>query len=137
MEFEHEDEKIGGGIITLAVLHFITSAFALLGAIASLGISGNDEFQKQLTSLNVDYSTLSTGNIVFQSIILRILLVVSLILILNKNKIGIYGYYLFVIASILSTIIFNGFNILSIIISLIFPILIGIFISKKKGLFGL
>ena len=116
MEFEHEDEKIGGGIITLAVLHFITSAFALLGAIASLGISGNDEFQKLLTSLNVDYSTLSTGNIVFQSIILRILLVVSLILILNKNKIGIYGYYLFVIASILSTIIFNGFNILSIII---------------------
>ena len=136
MEFEHEDEKIGGGIITLSVLHFIASALVILGAVILIGVSGDSEFQKQLASLNVDSSALSTGTIIFEDIILRILLIVSLILILKKNKIGVYGYYLFVIASILSTIIFNGFDILSIIISLIFPILMGIFISKKKSLFG-
>ena len=136
MEFEHEDEKIGGGIITLSVLHFIASALVILGAVILIGVSGDSEFQKQLASLNVDSSALSTGTIIFEDIILRILLIVSLILILKKNKIGVYGYYLFVIASILSTIIFSGFDILSIIISLIFPILMGIFISKKKSLFG-
>ena len=136
MEFEQENKKIGAGIITLSVLHFITSALTILGCIILLGVSVNDDLQKELTSLNVDLSTLNTGNIVFQCIILRIILVVSLILILNKNKIGIYGYYLFVIASIISKIVFNGFNISSIIMSLIFPILMGIFISKKKDLFG-
>lgn len=136
MEFEQENKKIGAGIITLSVLHFITSALTILGGIILLGVSVNDDLQKELTSLNVDLSTLNTGNIVFQCIILRIILVVSLILILNKNKIGIYGYYLFVIASIISKIVFNGFNISSIIMSLIFPILMGIFISKKKDLFG-
>ena len=101
MEFEHEDEKIGGGIITLAVLHFITSAFAILGAIILIGVSGDSEFQKQLASLNVDSSSLSTGAIVFQSIILRIVLIVSLILILKKNKIGVYmnTYFIFWITS--------------------------------------
>lgn len=136
MEFEHEDEKIGGGIITLSVLHFITSALVILGAIILIVVSGDSEFKKQLASLNVDSSALSTGTIIFEDILLRILLIVSLILILKKNKIGVYGYYLFVIASILSTIILSGFNISSIIISLIFPILMGIFISKKKSLFG-
>ena len=133
MEYDNSEERLGSGIITLSVLHFIMSFLSFVGAIIILIASSSIDFKNQLSSINVN---LNTTTIIFQNIILRIILVVSLILILRKNKFGIYGYFLFAIASIISTIVTSGFNILSIILSLVFPILMGIFMFKKKNLFG-
>ena len=133
MEFDYDDQKLGAGIITLSVLHFIASALVIFSGIVLLCAGQISEVQKELAGLN---SEISTGLIVFQFIILRIILIISLILLLKKNKIGVYGYYLFILITIISGIVSSGFNILNIAISLIFPILMGIFISKKKSLFG-
>ena len=133
MEFDYEDEKLGAGIITLSVLHFITSALMIFSGIVLLSVGQISAIQEQLAELNTE---VNTGLIVFQFIILRLILIISLILLLKKNKIGVFGYYLFALITIISSIVSNGFNIINIATSLIFPILMGIFISKKKDLFG-
>ena len=133
MEYDDEENRLGGGIITLSVLHFIMSFLSIVGAIVLLTAGSSSEFQEALGSLAAD---LSTGTIIFEDIILRIVLIISLILILRKNKIGVYGYFLFAIVSLIFTIVTSGFHIASIIVSLIFPILMAIFIAKKKAVFG-
>ena len=127
------EQKLGGGIITISVLTLIGFAFNLIGYLTML-IMGD--------SLNEMYSSMGLGNIIpststlVVSLILSIIIGVSTILILMKKSIGVYGYFIGEVLSIISSLIFTGFSLFGLIISLILPVLMFIFIYKRKTVFG-
>lgn len=127
------EQKLGGGIITISVLTLIGFAFNLIGYLTML-IMGD--------SLNEMYSSMGLGNIIpststlVVSLILSIIIGVSTILILMKKSIGVYGYFIGEVLSIISSIIFTGFSLSGLIIALILPVLMFIFIYKRKTIFG-
>lgn len=127
------EQKLGGGIITISVLTLIGFAFNLIGYLTML-IMGD--------SLNEMYSSMGLGNIIpststlVVSLILSIIIGVSTILILMKKSIGVYGYFIGEVLSIISSIIFTGFSLFGLIISLILPVLMFIFIYNKRNIFG-
>ena len=132
---EINNQKLGGGIMTICILTLIGFVFTLFSSITML--TGRDKIVESYKTLGLDTSIIpSTGQTVI-SLILSILIALSVILILMKKSIGIYGYFIAEIISIIASIIFAGFSILNIVLSLIFPILMAIFISKRKVVFGL
>ena len=132
---ETTNQKLGGGIMTICILTLIGFVFTLFSSITML--TGRDKIVESYKTLGLDTSLIpSTGQTVI-SLILSILIALSVILILMKKSIGIYGYFIAEIISIIASIIFSGFSILNIVLSLIFPILMAIFISKRKSVFGL
>ena len=132
---EINNQKLGGGIMTICILTLIGFVITLFSSITML--TGRDKIVESYKTLGLDTSIItSTGQTVI-SLILSILIALSVILILMKKSIGIYGYFIVEIISIIASIIFSGFSILNIILSLIFPILMAIFISKRKVVFGL
>lgn len=132
---EINNQKLGGGIMTICILTLIGFVITLFSSITML--TGRDKIVESYKTLGLDTSLIpSTGQTVI-SLILSILIALSVILILMKKSIGIYGYFIAEIISIIASIIFSGFSILNIILSLIFPILMAILISKRKFVFGL
>lgn len=132
---EINNQKLGGGIMTICILTLIGFVITLFSSITML--TGRDKIVESYKTLGLDTSLIpSTGQTVI-SLILSILIALSVILILMKKSIGIYGYFIAEIISIIASIIFAGFSILNIVLSLIFPILMAIFISKRKVVFGL
>lgn len=127
------EQKLGGGIITISVLTLIGFAINLITYLAILAMGD---------SLNEMYSSMGLGNIIpptstlVVSLILSIIIGVSTILILMKKSIGVYGYFIGEVLSIISSIIFTGFSLFGLIISLILPVLMFIFIYKRKTVFG-
>ena len=132
---EINNQKLGGGIMTICILTLIGFVITLFSSITML--TGRDKIVESYKTLGLDTSLIpSTGQTVI-SLILSILIALSVILILMKKSIGIYGYFIAEIISIIASIIFSGFSILNIVLSLILPILMAIFISKRKSVFGL
>ena len=127
------EQKLGGGIITISVLTLIGFAINLITYLAILAMGD---------SLNEMYSSMGLGNIIpststlVVSLILSIIIGVSTILILMKKSIGVYGYFIGEVLSIISSIIFTGFSLSGLIIALILPVLMFIFIYKRKTIFG-
>lgn len=132
---ENNNEKLGGGIITISVLTIIGFVFSLISYIMML--TSKDSIVESYKSLGMDTSTIPTTGQTIVSLILSILIFISIIFILMKKSIGVYGYFIFEIISIIATIIFSGFSILNIASGLVFPIIMAIFISKKRNIFGL
>lgn len=118
--------KLGGGIITLAVIQFVTNGFGIIGLLMMMFGS---EFYK---SLGIPVPPASSLII---DLVFVIITIIGLVLILLKNKIGIYIYFTIIVLSIISTNIFYGFSITNILLSLILPVLTAIFIYKKKYLY--
>ena len=130
------NEKLGGGIITLCILTLIGFAISLLGYVAML--FGRDALMDFYNSMGIDATALIPDtSILIVELIVSIAIGVSAILILMKKSVGVYAYFVAEIIAIIESIVFNGFSIGSLILSLIFPILMAIFISKKKEIFGL
>lgn len=130
------NEKLGGGIITLCILTLIGFAISLLGYTAML--FGRDALIDLYNSMGIDATALIPDtSILIVELIVSIAIGVSAILILMKKSVGVYAYFVAEIIAIIESIVFNGFSIGSLILSLIFPILMAIFISKKKEIFGL
>lgn len=125
--YENEKRnKLGGGIITLTVIQFVTNGFAIIGFL--MMIFGDEVYK----SLGVPVPPASSLII---DIAFALLTIISLVLVLLKNKIGIYLYFTLIVLSIISTNIFYGFSILNILLSLILPVLTAIFLYKKKYLY--
>lgn len=136
MEDKNNTEKLGGGIITLCVLTLIGFVFSLLAYLTML--FGKDALIELYNSMGVDASTIIPDTAVtIVSLIISIVIAISVILILMKKSIGVYAYFVAEIISIIASIILSGFTVFSFVISLIFPILMAVFISKKKEVFGL
>jgi len=123
-----QSQKLGSGIIIISIIYFIGAIFGTFGLIVLL--TQKDTLTKQGIPL-----TLSTTQITI-SLILQLILVIAIILILFKKSIGVYSYFTITILSIINAIMDNGFQ-WTIILSLILPILMAIFINKKRKLFNI
>jgi hypothetical protein len=128
-----QSQKLGSGIIIISFIHFIGAIFSILGAILLLSRKDVVINQLQATKQSIPL-TLSTTQITI-SLILQLIMIITIILILFKKSIGVYSYFTIVAINIIHTIMGNGFK-WTIICSLILPILMTIFINKKKELFN-
>lgn len=129
-----ENKKLGGGILTISILYLVFLSFGLMGSIISF--STLDQINAVSSQMGLPQLT-STELII--SIILNLVLVIAIILILLKKKIGVYAFFTVIIINVIYSLIMNGFNIailISTLISLILPGLLAYFIYKKKEVFG-
>ncbi|MBB6713818.1 hypothetical protein [Clostridium gasigenes] len=129
-----KEKKLGGGILTCTIINLVLYGFGIVGLLISL--LGKDFIEQTLTqSGQTDaLAQLSTLNIVF-SLVITSLLLISSILILCKKKIGVYSFFTLVVLNIIYGIITTGFKPLS-LIGLILPALLGLFIYKRRSIFG-
>ncbi|MBW9171746.1 tryptophan-rich sensory protein [Clostridium estertheticum] len=126
--------KVGAGIKTMSIIQLIISFFGLW-SIKSYFVN-NDKTNAALRTLNLPEVTNLSITI---GLVFSIILAVSVILILKKKELGIYIYFITVVANIAYSIVSVGFNLLalvSLIISVIMAVLMGIFIWKKKEIFS-
>ena len=131
MEYENENEnKIGAGILIICILHFIGAVLQFLVSYLGPALI-TPEIASQYRNFNRIYNSFyySNCNYIYSYDI-------ACIMLLLKQKIGVFLYFFTVLANILITIALNGFSIISLILALILPVLMGIFISKKKELYG-
>ena len=131
MEYENENEnKVGAGILTLCILHFIGSVLGIFSVLFSAAVI-TPELASQ-SGISADSITAS----IIPTIIISILMVVACIMLLLKQKIGVFLYFFVVLANVIVTIALSGFSPISLILALILPVLMTIFISKKKEVYG-
>lgn len=129
-----ENKKLGGGIITISVLYLVFLSLGIIGSfisLATLDAINSIAVQSGLPEIT------STELII--SIVISLILLISIILILFKKKVGIYGFFTTVVINIIYSLVMNGFdatNLVSTLISLILPTLLAIFIYQKREVFG-
>ena len=127
-----ENKKLGAGIIIITIIVILGS---ILGIVGDLGAMFLGELVVETYDGEVIQSSVSNSQLIID-IILRIIFIISAILIFMKKSLGIYSYFIVAIISIIASIIFNGFSI-AIISSLILPVLMIIFVARKREVFGL
>ena len=134
-----KEKKLGAGIITISVLILIGSAFGILGTIINLAM-GDSVNELLMQTGQYDASMLPTTTDYIISLVSSILCVIFVILILLKNKIGVFGYFALsilnrvysLIVSEITPIVLGG-----LLLGLAFLALYGFFIYKKRDLYGL
>lgn len=134
-----KEKKLGAGIITISVLILIGSAFGILGTIINLAM-GDSVNELLMQTGQYDASMLPTTTDYIISLVSSILCVIFVILILLKNKIGVFGYFALsilnrvysLIVSEITPIVLGG-----LVLGLAFLALYGFFIYKKRDLYGL
>lgn len=133
-----KEKKIGAGIITMSILIFVGSAFAIFGGIINLAM-GDSINQIMLEGGTIDQSMLPTKTDYIISLVTSILSVIFVILILMKKKVGVFAYFGLYILSSVYGLISNGITSLGLVsigINLAFLALYGFFIYKKRELYG-
>ena len=129
----NQSQKLGAGIITVSVLHLIGAAFSILTMLVTYLNKG--AVSSLLTAEQAsEFNSALSGSKAVITIILALALALGVILILLKKALGVYVYFTCIILSIVNSIITSGFSWV-IIFSIIFPVLMAIFINKKKELF--
>jgi len=123
-----QSQKLGAGIIIISIIYFILSIASIIGTIVLL--TQKDTLTKQGIALPLTNTQMTIN------LILQLLLSIAIILILFKKSTGVYSYFTIVILDLINTIMDNGFQ-WTIVLSLILPILMAIFINKKKKLLNL
>jgi hypothetical protein len=126
---EEQEQKVGAGIWTIAIIEFIFEAIAIFGAIFAITNKAKVDSVAKQANLPI---TPSSSYII--ALIFSILIIVSLILILCKNTIGVFGYFLLYIADIIYGIVQSGFKPLM-LVGLILPVLMAIFVYQKRSIF--
>lgn len=129
-----ENKKLGGGILAISILYLVFLSLGLMGNIISF--STLDQINAVSAQMGMPQLT-STELII--SIILNLVLVIAIILILLKKKIGVYAFFTVIIINVIYSLIMNGlsvFILISTLIGLILPGLLAYFIYKKKEVFG-
>ena len=129
-----ENKKLGGGILTISILYLVFLGFGLIGNIISFSTLD----QINALSSQMGMPQLTSPELII-SIILSLILLIGVILILLKKKIGVYTFFTVIVINVIYSLIMNGLSILvliSTLISLILPGLLAYFIYKKKEVFG-
>ncbi|MEE0933018.1 MAG: hypothetical protein U0L64_08390 [Clostridium sp.] len=129
-----ENKKLGGGILTISILYLVFLGFGLIGNIISFSTLD----QINALSSQMGMPQLTSAELII-SIILSLILLIGVILILLKKKIGVYTFFTVIVINVIYSLIMNGLSILvliSTLISLILPGLLAYFIYKKKEVFG-
>ncbi|MEK6264435.1 MAG: hypothetical protein N2B06_06655 [Clostridium sp.] len=130
--------KVGAWIRTLCILQLVTYAFSLtsirnFSKIDELNVANNElnkVLNKALQLPEITRLSLTIG------LVFSIIFIISIILILIKKELGVYIYFTASVATIVYSIVSNGFKLIM-LTSLIMPVLMAIFIWKKKEVFGL
>ena len=122
--------KVGAGILTMAIIELVLMGFSLIGLVYSFFMT--DAAKVQLKTMGIPETPTSTLVI---SLIITIIIILSIVLILMKKELGIYIYFIAEVASIVYSIVNNGFS-PWMLVSLIIPVLMGIFIWNKKEIFS-
>ncbi|MDP4177785.1 MAG: hypothetical protein Q8900_05510 [Bacillota bacterium] len=129
----NQPKKIGAGIITISILVILGSFISIIGAIYAYFMKDKVAGLLPADQAAKVSSALSIPNIII-TIVLSLLIVVSVSLILSKKAAGIYMYFTCIIIDIIYSIVKSGFS-LTIISSLILPILMAVFINMDKEVF--
>ncbi|MGG7178566.1 hypothetical protein ACQPU1_13275 [Clostridium paraputrificum] len=130
--YDERPEGLGGGIITISVLHLIGVVISIIGAV--VGILNKDLINKEAVKKGLEET--STGQYIAVAVI-ALALLVAVILILLKKAVGLYIYAGYVVVNIIYTIIASGFSILSIVLGLVLPVIMAFLVMKRKYVFGL
>ena len=128
-----KEKKLGAGIITISVLILIGSAFGILGTIINLAM-GDSVNELLMQTGQYDASMLPTTTDYIISLVSSILCVIFVILILLKNKIGVFGYFaLSILSRVYSLIVAEITPIVlgGLVLGLAFLALYGFFIRKE------
>jgi hypothetical protein len=126
-----QKQKVGAGILTIAIIHLVLNGIGILGLIGSLALK--DLVNESVKEMGVPEITTSALII---SMAFIAIITIAVILILMKKEIGVYMYFIVQVANIVYAIVISGFQLVQ-LISFIMPVLMGIFIWKKKEVFGL
>ncbi|ADL52537.1 hypothetical protein [Clostridium cellulovorans] len=130
MEYNVNYNKVGAGIITISVLSIIGAIIFALGSV--ILILSKDIVNETYASMGIPAIKQSDIMILLISAILTIIFIA---LILAKKSIGVFGYFATKAFYLVYTIISTGFAIGE-ITYLILPLLMLLFIVKKKHIYG-
>ena len=125
-------EKLGAGILTICIIHIVCFILFIFGVLSTLAFKDKIPELQQMEAAGMTLSNLQMSI----SIVTSIIMFISIILILRRKALGVYGYFTIQMINIIYPIILNGFYISILISSLIFPILMGICIYRKRHIFG-
>ena len=131
-ELNMEEKRLGGGIITCAVLNIITYGVATL--FVGIVVFARPLIERVLQEQGQAYllDELPAGQIII-SFIIMLLMLISTIIILCKKKAGVFAYFgLIVINAVYGVVVGE----IPSIISFIIPALLAFFIYKKRSVFG-
>ena len=127
-----EQQKLGGGIITVSVIHLVFSSITVLILLGC--ILAKDALNEQLKLMGYG-SELSTGQLSI-SLVLSLVLIFAVIMILNKKALGVYIYFAEVLINLIYSVAVDGFKGAT-VFGLILPALMAVFIMQKKEMFGI
>lgn len=121
-----QQKKIGAGIMTLSIIQLFFSGLGIFGVIVAIAM------KDQLKAYGIPETPTSSWII---SLGITLVLITSIILILMKKELGIYIYFIAEVGSFVYSIVQSGFN-PWMLLNLIFPVLMAIFLWKKRDVFS-
>lgn len=121
----NQQKKVGAGILTLSIIQLVFSGIGIIGLIASFTM------KTQIQAMGV--KTISSTTLII-TLVVTISAVIGIILILTKKELGIYIYFIAEVAGFMDSIVENGFT-PTMLLSLIIPVLMAVFLWKKKEVF--
>ena len=125
-----QEQNVGAWILAIANIHLVVNAIAAVALLVAFNIQDTlNEGTEDIAAIEITTSDLIIGMIVIAIITLAI------ILILMRKKIGIYIYFTAQVFNTVDVIVAYGFSSID-PISLILPVLMAIFIWKKREVFG-
>jgi hypothetical protein len=130
---EKQLRKLGVGINIIAWLYVVGGVIGIFSTIGSIFFKdGINEIMVQAGQPQITDSMIS---MLYISAIIGIIQLVATIMILRKSKIGVFVFFGTTILSTVYSFITQPVGISS-FIGLILPVLLGLFIYKKKEVFG-
>lgn len=123
----NQPQKVGAGILTVSIIQLVFSGFVFLALLITF--LAKDQIEAA-SAVKITTSVLAIST-VFTAIT-----IIGIILILMKKQLGVYIYFGGFVINMVYSIVTKGFDSLM-ILSLIIPVLMGIFIWQKKEVFGM
>lgn len=137
MENNQENLELGGGIKAVSIIQIVLDSLGIISYLLFIAFKDQlIEIVKNAGQNTAAISSITTSRIAI-SLIFAAIIIISLVLILKRKAAGVFLYFASTIISIVLNIILSGFNVVSLIFSLIFPVIMAILISNKKQVFGI
>ena len=135
MEMEDKKQPLGGGIITVSVLYIIGTIIILISTIISFYTK--DATNKILADGGIAQKITNSDLII--GAVFAIIALISVILILLRNTVGIYLFFGIKVLNVVYSIVTAEMSIfiaVGLLVGLILPILMGVFIYNKRDIYG-
>lgn len=136
MEFSNEEQKVPTGVKVIAIIEFIFKGFAIILSLFSMAFIGSASSMLSKAELDQVNSAMPSTGVLVACLIAYIVIIIGAIMLLKKNKVGLYLYIVAYIVQFVLGIVSTGFSPFS-IVGLVLPVLMVVFVMKDKELFGL